>query len=39
MCEEIAGKFGEKSDEDEEGIPRKYGDFGEHRHGCPVLDI
>ena len=39
VCEEIVGKFGEKSDEDEGGIQRKDGGFGEHKHGCPVLDI
>ena len=39
VCEEIAGEFGEKSDEDEGDIQRKDRYVDENRHGCLFFDI
>ena len=39
VCEEIAGGFGEKSDEDEGSIQRKDRYFDENRHVCFFFDI
>ena len=39
VYEEMVGKFCEKNDDDEEGMQRKDGSFGAHKHGSPVLDI
>ena len=39
VCEEIAGVFGEKNDEDEEDIQRKDRYVDENRHGCLFFDI
>ena len=39
VCEEIAGGFGEKSNEDEGSIQRKDRYFDENRHVCLFFDI